>query len=1177
MTDIKIPKSKAKSLLKTSKSFYKSRLKRSDENQEEIIYPPNLFRECIDETCNQQEAKEALLKNPNKPRSKSYFYRFWETYKKCNEQAKKIGDTSSRRKNRINVSNRKNRTRRERRVLKECLLQNGFQVQKNRFQAVSNQNRNNNNPSFDYNSNNKMNNAYIHKYRDDNQLSNNPCDPSYDNCHRKGTIKCIPIEWNKFKCQCKKGYSGDDCSLLTPFKKKEKVTTSSRNGNVDDLPNLESYKIQKFANAINPANEQRSKTDLARISNINSKNCYDNTDCQNFGICRNGICDCTNTGYSGKNCENDVNECLDQNLHTCQSNIHCKNLIGGFKCICAEGYRMNINTNQCEDINECNNPHLGQQVCDPTQARCVNTIGSYTCQCMKEGYAAVYNESSKKYNCENINECENDNGGCDHTCVDTVGSYACNCENGYSLDSDDHSCTNVNECLVNNAGCKNKCIDTPGSFKCSCDSGFILSADGVSCVDDNECTNPNISITCDLKVSKCVNTIGSYSCECNQNFLRDPITGKCHATDQCRHDLHRCKEPAYCQTTTPGNYRCVCPDGYNLSGKYRCNDINECLEDLDLDFLGQSLKFTSPTKSPYNTISSTTKKPPICGKGFCKNTSPGYICNCFPLYTGKNCNQCKCVNGSCPLDEMSDKCKCDKGWTSDYCDQDINECLENNGGCSHNCSNQPGSYSCSCPMGYDLARDNKTCKDINECKRFKDICQNGKCINNEGSYTCECNQGFITDKNNQTCIDVDECKDPKINNCQHECQNTSGSYNCVCKSGFSLNKDQTTCSDIDECSKMKILSRPELNSLDQYSKLQTSTCNPENTQQCVNSVGSFSCICKKGYSGQFCQYGNCPKGFKGDKCDIDVNECKEVEGICAKAHQCRNTKGSYRCICKPGYYLRNDECRDINECEKSSRNRKLTDENICGRTGVCLNKEGSFTCDCFPGFESGGIGSHPSYLYGNSCKDINECLDDESDTLCQRDEMCVNTFGSYKCRKCLPGEDIILDPTNNRRICQKKSCSTENSGNQTPICQNGGTCINTQHGLTGYTCKCTQFFTGTHCEIDLDECMDGSATCVHDEVCVNTFGGYECKKSIMDYDLDLNEEYYDVHPTLPESDSRPTVPAYVPGISDSDDPYKPDSTGLNYFSWLLLGEHNGRNSSRYCEKLGFWRFEILYG
>jgi hypothetical protein len=40
---------------------------------------------------------------------------------------------------------------------------------------------------------------------------------------------------------------------------------------------------------------------------------------------------------------------------------------------------------------------------------------------------------------------------------------------------------------------------------------------------------------------------------------------------------------------------------------------------------------------------------------------------------------------------------------------DINECLTNNGGCNQTCYNSVGSFSCSCPAGYTLDSNGKTC------------------------------------------------------------------------------------------------------------------------------------------------------------------------------------------------------------------------------------------------------------------------------------------------------------------------------------------------------------------------------------------------------------------------------------------------------------------------------------
>lgn len=41
---------------------------------------------------------------------------------------------------------------------------------------------------------------------------------------------------------------------------------------------------------------------------------------------------------------------------------------------------------------------------------------------------------------------------------------------------------------------------------------------------------------------------------------------------------------------------------------------------------------------------------------------------------------------------------------------DINECAANNqGGCTGSCQNSPGSFQCSCSVGFELAADQMTC------------------------------------------------------------------------------------------------------------------------------------------------------------------------------------------------------------------------------------------------------------------------------------------------------------------------------------------------------------------------------------------------------------------------------------------------------------------------------------
>lgn len=97
---------------------------------------------------------------------------------------------------------------------------------------------------------------------------------------------------------------------------------------------------------------------------------------------------------------------------------------------------------------------------------------------------------------------------------------------------------------------------------------------------------------------------------------------------------------------------------------------------------------------------------------------------------------------------------------------DINECQLNNGGCQHVCTNNPGSYSCSCPQGYRISSDRKSCEDINEChlRNGHGPCQD-TCENTPGSYKCGCSNlnGTRLAPDLHTCADVNECTEGNKN------------------------------------------------------------------------------------------------------------------------------------------------------------------------------------------------------------------------------------------------------------------------------------------------------------------------------------------------------------------------------------------------------------------------------
>nr|CAX73049.1 Cysteine-rich with EGF-like domain protein 1 precursor [Schistosoma japonicum] len=107
--------------------------------------------------------------------------------------------------------------------------------------------------------------------------------------------------------------------------------------------------------------------------------------------------------------------------------------------------------------------------------------------------------------------------------------------------------------------------------------------------------------------------------------------------------------------------------------------------------------------------------------------------------------------------------------------------------------------------------------------------------------------------------------------------------------------DHYGCVDIDEC-----FDKP---------------CN-SSTQFCLNTPGSYKCIsCHSSCNGcsgpTAVDCKSCAKGYQrgdGDVCE-DINECNADSNICnGEAEICKNTIGSYTCDCKSGYSRYNNAC-----------------------------------------------------------------------------------------------------------------------------------------------------------------------------------------------------------------------------------------------------------------------------
>ncbi|KAG8558186.1 hypothetical protein GDO81_016895 [Engystomops pustulosus] len=124
--------------------------------------------------------------------------------------------------------------------------------------------------------------------------------------------------------------------------------------------------------------------------------------------------------------------------YDCAPWASCEEFGGYQECTCTNGFEGDGSF--CHDINECENFYLSN--CNPGNAVCVNTIGSFNCIC-HQGLEYVENEG-----CVDFDECQNHVCHPLAQCTNYYGSYFCACPDGYHGDGRfcDLECQNASLC-----------------------------------------------------------------------------------------------------------------------------------------------------------------------------------------------------------------------------------------------------------------------------------------------------------------------------------------------------------------------------------------------------------------------------------------------------------------------------------------------------------------------------------------------------------------------------------------------------------------------------------------------------------------------------------------------------------------------------------------------------------
>ncbi|CAH1791161.1 unnamed protein product, partial [Owenia fusiformis] len=609
---------------------------------------------------------------------------------------------------------------------------------------------------------------------------------------------------------------------------------------------------------------------------------------------------------------------------------------------------------------------------------------------------------------------------------------------------------------------------------------------------------------------------------CPPNYYGPECQVFCKAEDSCEGGHYTCNATTGAKVCKDGwdlpelncNLKIIpkpidedCPDTGTTCGAGQCHNKSCCCFE----------NWTGPTCDIPIDCSNNQ-----CGNGStCVTVPDGYQCLCGPHYYGSFCNiYCKpaddCQNGHYTCDSISGAKDCLEGWETPEINCTVRiipppldtECPH-----EHVCVNgQCHKKSCCCLSGWT----GQFCEmPINEC--LSEPCQNqGTCRKNIGiGYECMCLPNYYGRNCETLCKSANDC----IHG-HYECNTTTGEK--ICLDGWALPNINCTLRTVPpiidpECPENGVCVGGQCHKnqcccFDQWTgdfcdiRRTSCTSNPcKNDGTCISTDEGYTCICHPEYTGTQCETYD-------PKCPPNYYNPPACNVYCLAADDCE--RGHYTCdpntgaiVCLPGYSSPQNNCK-IKTIPPSSDPDCPADSPCgngrCYRQGCCCNEHYTgprcialidycLSQPCFNGgICSSMVGSYictcPRFYTGIHCETY--------------DPQCPpNYYNLPGCNVfCLAADDCnrghyICNPNTGAKVClpgytyPEMECKIKTTPPPTdPDCPRDSPCIHGRCYKGG--CCCDEHYTGHRCETYINYCT--SQPCFNGGTCNSMVGGFIC-------------------------------------------------------------------------------------